>query len=120
MENCIFCKIVAGEIPSRKIYEDERFLAFLDIHPRAPGHMLVIPKEHYRFVWDFPDIGAYFAAVQRLALALQKAFDTKTIHSKVEGNEMHHAHVWLYPDPKETPGEKENFEENAAKIRSAL
>lgn len=48
MEDCLFCKIAAGEIPSDKLYEDERVLAFYDLHPQAPVHFLVIPKEHIR------------------------------------------------------------------------
>ena len=64
MENCVFCKIVQGKIPSHKVYEDDNFLAFLDIDPRAPGHVQVIPKKHYRWVWDVPSVGAYFEIVR--------------------------------------------------------
>jgi len=64
--NCIFCKIVKGEIPAYKIYEDENFLAFLDINPQSPGHTQVIPKRHYRWVWDIPNVGAYFEVVKLL------------------------------------------------------
>ena len=60
-QNCIFCKIISGTIPSYKIYEDVNFLAFLDIHPQTPGHAQVIPKNHHRWVWDVPNIGEYFA-----------------------------------------------------------
>ena len=65
--DCIFCKIVAGEIPSHKVYEDSDYLAFLDIRPLNPGHTLVVPKKHYRWVWDDPDIGKYYQAVGRVA-----------------------------------------------------
>ncbi|KKT79078.1 MAG: Histidine triad (HIT) protein, partial [Parcubacteria group bacterium GW2011_GWF2_44_8b] len=57
---CIFCKIVKGEIASCKVYEDENFLAFLDINPQSPGHTQVITKIHYRWVWDVPNAGEYF------------------------------------------------------------
>ena len=121
MNDCIFCKIVRDEIPSTKVYEDEKFLAFLDIRPLSPGHTLVIPKEHFRWVWDVPEIGAYFEAVKKVALAMQKAFGgIEEIHSKVIGEEVHHAHVWLYPDPKQTPGDAKDFAANAEKIRAAL
>ena len=120
MENCIFCKIVAGEIPSTKVYEDSEFLAFLDIRPRAPGHTLVIPKEHYRWVWEVPNIGRYFEVARDIARAIQKAFGTDMVHSKVEGEEVHHAHIWLYPDPKQTTGDKQDLSGNAEKIRAAL
>lgn len=120
MENCIFCKIVAGEIPSTKVYEDETFLAFLDIHPQSPGHTLVIPKAHQRWVWDVLPIGPYFEVVQKIAKAMQQAFGTEEVHMRVVGEEVFHAHVWIYPTPGQAVGNKKNFEENAAKIRSAL
>jgi histidine triad (HIT) family protein len=55
LENCIFCKIINGEIPSAKIYEDDKVIAFNDINPVAPVHMLVIPKKHYESIIDIPD-----------------------------------------------------------------
>lgn len=97
MDNCIFCKIAAGEIPCYKVYEDHQFLAFLDIHPRNPGHTLVIPKQHYRWVWDYPQVSAYYAVVGKLANALRKALNTEWVVSLVLGEEVPHAHVWLVP-----------------------
>ena len=119
MEQCIFCKIVKGEVPSYKVYEDNAYLAFLDIHPQSPGHTLVIPKEHYRWVWDLPNAGEYFEVAQKIAKAQQKAFGTDWILSKIIGDEVPHAHIWLFPDPK-ISGDKTAFEENARKIRDAL
>lgn len=119
MDNCIFCKIVNGEIPSYKVYEDENFLAFLDIHPQSPGHVQVIPKEHYRWVWDVPNIGKYFEVVQIVALAQQKAFNTEWILSKIIGDEVPHAHIWVYPN-KEVSGDSKDFEKNAEKIRENM
>ena len=55
MNDCVFCQIAAGKIPCFKIYEEEGFLAFLDINPWVEGHTLVIPKKHYRWVWDMPE-----------------------------------------------------------------
>ena len=81
--DCIFCKIVSGKIPCYKVYEDENFLAFLDIRPLNLGHTLVIPKKHFRWVWDVPNIGEYFEVVCKIAVAEQKAFDTEMILSKV-------------------------------------
>lgn len=97
MENCIFCKIVKGEIPSHKIYEDENFFVFLDIRPLNKGHSLVIPKKHYRWVWDVPNIGEYYEVVGKIANALKKTFDTQQVVSLVFGEEVPHAHVWLVP-----------------------
>jgi histidine triad (HIT) family protein len=97
MEECIFCKIVKGEIPSYKIYEDKDFYAFLDIMPRNPGHTLVIPKQHYRWVWDVPNIGKYYEVVQKVARALKEEFKTDFVVSMVFGEEIPHAHVWVVP-----------------------
>lgn len=119
MNDCIFCKIVRGEIPSYKVYEDEHFLAFLDIHPQSPGHVQVIPKTHYRWVWDTPNAGEYFEVVQKIAKAQQKAFDTDWILSKIVGDEVEHAHIWVYPN-NNVEGDKNNFKENAEKIKNNL
>lgn len=117
--DCIFCKIVRGEIPSYKVYEDEHFLAFLDIHPQAPGHTQVIPKEHHRWVWDHPDVGAYFEVAKKVALAQRKAFNTDFILSKIVGDEVPHAHIWIYPN-SEVSGDPKDFESNAERIRNSL
>lgn len=113
--NCIFCKIVAGDIPAHKVYEDERFLAFLDIHPQSPGHVQVIPKTHIRWVWDVPNAEDYFAVAKKIALAQRKAFQTDWILSKIVGDEVPHAHIWVFPNDKIT-GDKFDFETNKQKI----
>jgi histidine triad (HIT) family protein len=95
MENCIFCKIVKGEIPCYKIDEDNNFLAFLDITPRNKGHTLVVPKKHYRWVWDIEE--NYSSAINKVANALKKALETEIIQSVVMGEEVHHAHIHLIP-----------------------
>ena len=121
MNDCIFCKIVSGEVPAYNVYEDDQFLAFLDIRPLAPGHTLIIPKKHYRWVWDMPDIGAYFETVRSVARSLQKAFSpVEEIHARIIGEEVPHAHVWLYPAPAKAIGNKNDFAGNAKKIRQAL
>lgn len=117
--NCIFCKIVAGEIPAHKVYEDDDFLAFLDVRPISPGHTLIIPKEHYRWVWDVPNAGEYFEVAKKIAIAQKKAFDTDFVLSKIIGEEVPHAHIWVYPSDH-VAGDKMDFEGNAENIRSAL
>jgi|SRR3989338_4147001 len=117
--NCVFCKIVSGDIPSYKVYEDERFLAFLDINPQSPGHTQVIPKRHYRWVWDIPNVGAYFELVKKVALAQQKAFGTDFILSKIIGDEVEHAHVWVFPNSS-VPGNPKDLAGNAEKILQFL
>lgn len=118
--DCIFCKIVAGEIPSYKVYEDDAYLAFLDIHPLSPGHTLVIPKMHFRYVWDVADMSGYFTAVRKIARALQKTSGTDEVHMKVIGEEVPHAHVWVYANPDNAVGTKDDFERAATAVQQAL
>jgi len=117
MDNCIFCKIIKKEIPAEIVYEDKKFLAFLDIRPLAPGHVQVIPKEHFRWVWDVPYIGTYFEVVQKIAKAQQKAFTTELVRSQVYGDEVPHAHVWIWP---EGGSGSSKLEENAELLRKQL
>ncbi len=118
-ENCIFCKIVAREVPAYIVYEDNDFIAFLDIHPLAAGHVQVIPKNHHRFVWDVPNAGEYFEAARKIAKALQKVFRHDIIRSQIYGEQIFHAHIWVWPDIALT-GEEKEFELIAEKIRDAL
>lgn len=119
MENCIFCKIVKGEIPSYKVYEDDKFLAFLDINPQSPGHTQVIPKDHHRWVWDVPNVGEYFEVAKKVALAQRKAFDTDWIISRIVGDEVEHAHIWVFPN-KEVKGDLKDFNGNLQKIKDNM
>lgn len=95
--DCIFCKIASGDLPSYKVYEDDHFLAFLDIRPLNLGHVQVVPKKHYRWVWDMPNISEYYKVVSKIANAMKKAFHTDFVVSLVSGEEVAHAHVWLVP-----------------------
>ena len=119
MDSCVFCKIAAKEVPAHIVYEDTDFLAFLDIHPQSPGHVQVIPKAHYRWVWDVPNVGAYFEVARKIALAERKAFHTDFILSKVVGDEVPHAHVWVFPS-NEVKGDKADFVGNKEKLVRAL
>jgi len=127
MADCIFCKIANKEIPADIVYEDDYFLGFLDINPQAPGHVQVIPKKHFRWVWDLPtdsnispNFSEYFTVVQKIAKALQGTFGTEYVFSKVMGDEVFHAHVWIFPNPHEAKGDKKDFKTNAEKIKSQL
>ena len=115
MPNCIFCKIINKEIPAEIVYEDNDFLAFLDINPQSPGHTQVISKKHVRWVWDYEDTGAYFEIAKKIALAQIKAFNTDFILSKIVGDEVPHAHIWVFPN-KDAVGNKKDFEGNRKKI----
>lgn len=125
--DCIFCKIAHKEIPVHIVYEDEHFLSFLDVNPQAPGHVQVIPKTHRRWVWDLPtdtktspNFQGYFAVVQKIAKALQGTFGTDAVWAKVMGDEVPHAHVWLFSNPYEAEGDRKDFKTNAEKIRAQL
>jgi len=118
-KDCIFCRIVSKEIPANIVYEDADFLAFLDIHPQSPGHAQVIPKKHYRWVWDVPNASAYFEAAKKVALAQRKAFGTDFVLSRIVGDEVPHAHIWVFPN-SEVTGDKRDFAGNAEKIRKEI
>ncbi len=117
--NCIFCKIVKGELPAVKVYEDDAFLAFLDKFPRSPGHCQVIPKEHHRWVWDVPNIGGYMEIARKVAQAQRKAFGTEMIVSQIIGDEVQHAHIWLVPE-RHSKNEQLKGEALAGLIRENL
>ena len=119
MNDCVFCKIVRREIPAHVVYEDADFLAFLDNFPQSPGHVQVVPKKHVRWVWDVESVGAYFEVAKKIALAQRKAFDTEWILSKIVGDEVPHAHIWVFPS-NEVKGDKKDFEGNARKIKEHL
>lgn len=94
---CIFCKIIEGKIPAAKVYENKDFLVFLDKYPQTPGHCQVVPKKHTRWVWDVPNLGDYFETCGKVAKAMQRAFNTEMVQSRIIGDEVHHAHIWLIP-----------------------
>ncbi len=95
----IFSRIIAGEIPSYKVAEDERHYAFLDINPLSEGHTLVVPKREVDYIFNLTD--EEYAALQlfakRVAAALEKSVDCKRIATAVIGLEVPHAHIHLVP-----------------------
>ena len=102
--NCIFCAIVEGRIPSHTVYEDEKTIAFLDIHPSAPGHTLVIPKAHIARVEDLPEEDAryLFAALRKIVGRIQEAMGApaSTIginNGRESGQEVPHVHIHVIP-----------------------
>ena len=102
MENCLFCKIIAGEIPSEKVYEDDEVLAFKDINPMAPVHILIIPKEHIDGADELNDSNAavtakIFAVASKLAkeLKLINGFRIVTNVGKDGGQTVRHLHFHL-------------------------
>ncbi len=96
-KDCVFCKIVGGEIPCYKTYEDRDFLAFLDVQPLTKGNCLVISKKHYHWTYDVPNFGKYFEVAKKVGLAAQKAFGAEWICFLTLGLEVPHAHIRVIP-----------------------
>lgn len=127
----IFSRIVASEIPSYKVAEDDRFFAFLDINPLVKGHTLVIPKREVDYIFDLPDeeLAALHVFAKKVALAIGKAFPCKKVGMAVLGLEVPHAHIHLIPmqsekdmlfsNPKLTLTDEE-FKAVAEAIRAAF
>ncbi|WP_165045444.1 HIT family protein [Dysgonomonas sp. ZJ709] len=124
----IFSKIVAGDIPSYKIAEDEKFYAFLDINPMAKGHTLVILKEEVDYIFDIEDtiLAEMTVFAKRVAKAIENAIPCERIGLMVIGLEVPHAHIHLIPINKESDMilshprvklEQAEFDEIAQKIR---
>ncbi len=100
----IFSRIVAGEIPSHKVAENDEFFAFLDINPVAVGHTLVIPKQEIDYIFDIDDtkLGRMMAFAKRVARAQERAITCKRVGLAVMGLEVPHAHIHLVPITKES------------------
>ncbi|MFC1727184.1 HIT family protein [Patescibacteria group bacterium] len=99
-KDCVFCKIVKGQLPCWKIYEDNDFLAFLDITPFTEGHTLVIPKKHYRWVWDVPNVGEYFKIAAKIINHYRQVANNQWVSSLVWGTDVPHAHIQVLPWPE--------------------
>jgi histidine triad (HIT) family protein len=97
MTDCIFCKIVVGKLPAYQIYEDNNYLAFLDLFPKVEGHALVIPKKHVEWVWDADNLGVYFEVVAKIAKHFRQVTGIEVIRSMIMGWEVPHAHIHLLP-----------------------
>ncbi|MEI7719270.1 MAG: HIT domain-containing protein [archaeon] len=100
MENCIFCKIVKGEIPSVKIWEDEKHIAILDLMPNSEGMTLVITKNHFdSYAFDMPEKEYldFLSASKKVAKILEKGLSVKRVAMVMEGLGVNHAHIKLYP-----------------------
>lgn len=127
----IFSKIIAGEIPSYKVAETDKFYAFLDISPLKKGHTLVVPKKEIDYIFDIDDkdLQEYICFAKRIAVAIKKAYPCVKVGMAVIGLEVRHAHIHLVPmekegdlnfaNPKLTLSEEE-FKEIASNIAKNL
>ena len=127
----IFSRIIAGEIPSYKIAENDKFFAFLDINPMAKGHTLVVPKEETDYIFDLDDnlLAEMAIFAKKVAAGIKTAVPCNRVGVMVIGLEVPHAHIHLIPIQKEgdmnlsnprVKLSKEEFEEIAAKIRNEI
>ena len=138
MEDCIFCKIIKGEIPSFKVYEDEKVFAFEDINPISPGHTLVIPKNHAENIWEISeeDLVAVQRASQKIARGIKEALNVDGIacmqlNGRAVHQEVMHYHLHLVPRRVDQPdlpiatweikpGNMDEIKERAEKISAAI
>lgn len=107
-ESCLFCKIVAGKLPSTKIYEDDDIYAFLDIQPINYGHTLVVPKEHHVDIFDLPDAMVSKLALisKKIAYALRDGLETRDVNIYMNngphsGQVIFHSHTHVIPRYKD-------------------
>ncbi len=99
MSDSIFTKIIKGEIPCHKVYEDELSLAFMDIHPITPGHVLVISKKQIDKLWDLPDedYRAVQDTVKKVCKRIEEVLNPRRVGLKVIGTDVPHAHIHVFP-----------------------
>jgi len=138
MEDCIFCKIVEGEMPCFKVYEDDKVLAFEDINPVAEGHTLIIPKRHAQNLWEIPDedLAAVHSASKKIIQAMQDVLNPNGVVAlQLNGRGVNqvvmHYHLHLVPRSSEGPalpmttwalkeGDMEAIKHTAEKIAAAI
>jgi histidine triad (HIT) family protein len=130
--DCVFCKIIDGEIPACKIYETEEWLAFLDAEPASKGHTLVVPKKHVEDIHEAEDMSFMWGALVKTADAVKEAFDAKGIkidqnNGEAAGQEVFHMHFHVTPrydgsevEVKYDREELENGDEIAGRIREKM
>lgn len=129
MKNCLFCKIVKGEIPAYKVWEDDRYIAILDLFPNIRGQTLVIQKRHvdsYAFALSEVRIAKFVKAVKKVANLLEQKLKVKRVHVVFEGTGVNHLHAKLYPaigygeGPEPPDYEVRRFERYPGYVTSAV
>jgi histidine triad (HIT) family protein len=137
MSDCIFCKIIAGEIPSTKVFEDDQFLAFMDINPLTRGHCLLIPQAHYETVFTMPQdlLKGLIVTAQKLGDGMMKGLKAKGLNyiqsnGRAANQIIDHYHMHLIPrynpeEPKSmcwelNPGDMEEIAAAAVDIKGGL
>lgn len=125
MKDCIFCKIVKKEVPCFKVYEDQDFLGFLDIFPLNPGHTLLIPKKHFRWVNQVPNFSRYWEVAGKISQVLEKSLKADHSCFVTLGEEVTHGHIHIVPRFKDDDlgatidwSKKKKFPESKMKLLS--
>ncbi|MCM2676670.1 HIT family protein [Alkalicoccobacillus plakortidis] len=126
MTSCIFCSIIAGDIPSKKIYEDEHTYAFFDISQVTKGHTLVVPKNHHENLFDLPEseLNHVYQSVQKVGHALKETFSPAGLNlvnnnGEAAGQTVFHYHVHLIPRYDSTDGFRAKWEEHGSEYSEA-
>ena len=133
-EQCVFCKIIAGEIPSTAVYEDDDFKAILDVNPAARGHVIIVPKKHAADIFELEDEEAakVFPIAKKIATALKKTYGCDEVNvlqnnGEAAGQTVFHLHVHVVPryygdgvNIMWKPGETPDLNEVAEEIRKNL
>lgn len=103
-EDCIFCKIVRGEVPAKKVYEDDNFIGILDVNPETQGHTLVIPKKHFKTILDTPNSlgNEFLEAIKNTSLMLIDRYRAEGFNiifnvNRLAGQEVDHVHTHILP-----------------------
>ena len=130
MPDCIFCNIIAKEIPAHVVWEGDRFIAFLDVNPVNPGHLLIVPQENHETIFDMPQdlYQELFETAKVLSTPLQQAMNSRKIGYVVEGFGVPHAHLHLIPidhaheldSSRARPMREEELKEIAQKIKQQI
>lgn len=129
MSDCIFCQIVNRKSPAFIVYEDPDHLAFLDTYPQSRGHLQLIPKKHYPWVYEIPKMEEFFTVAGRIIRAIIPALGADHVSIATFGRQIAHAHLWIVPQYRDTQTIKEgrghreieeNLQEVAEIIRKAL
>ncbi len=132
MTDCIFCKIIEGEIPSHKVYEDENTLAFLDVNPTSKGHTLVVPKKHVETIDQASEMNYMWDTLVKVSQAVEEAFNPGGLNisqnnGEIAGQEVMHMHFHITPrytgdeiEVNYNREELENGEEMAEKINATI
>jgi histidine triad (HIT) family protein len=130
MNDCVFCQIIQGVLPAHKIWEDEHFLALLDINPNTPGHTLLLPKVHVPYVFDLEQnlYSSLFTLAKKLSKPILEVSQAKRIGVVIQGFTVPHVHLHLIPmndvhdldDARATPASEAELSSMALKLQQAL